>query len=64
MKRVGVFSGTFDPVHRGHLAFALSAQKRAQLDTVVFLPEHSPRGKIAVGSFTHRLEMLRLATKH
>lgn len=54
MKRIGVFSGTFDPVHRGHLAFALAAIKQCNLEKVVFLPEPSPR------SLEHRLNMIKL----
>lgn len=60
MKRVGVFSGTFDPVHFGHVSFALSAMDSAQLDRVVFLPERSPRSKTDVGDFDHRVAMLQL----
>ncbi len=63
MKRVGVFSGTFDPVHEGHVSFALGALQRAKLDKVVFLPERSPRGKAGVGDFDHRVAMLRLAAR-
>lgn len=61
--RIGVFSGTFDPVHRGHVAFALAALKQCGLDKVVFLPERSPRGKLGVSDFKHRLHMLRLAVR-
>lgn len=61
--RVGIFSGTFDPVHRGHIAFALAALKQCQLDKVVLLPERSPRGKLGVSDFKHRLRMLRLAVR-
>lgn len=63
MKRIGIFSGTFDPVHRGHIAFALAAARQAKLDKVVLLPERSPRGKFGVGDFTHRVKMLRLAVR-
>lgn len=63
MKRVGVFSGTFDPVHVGHVSFALGALQQAKLDKVVFLPERSPRGKVGVGDFDHRVAMLRLAAR-
>ncbi len=60
--RIGIFSGTFDPVHHGHLVFARAAMAAAKLDKVVLLPEAEPRGKQGVTSLTHRLEMLRLAT--
>lgn len=61
--RIGVLSGTFDPVHRGHVAFALAAIKQCRLDKAVFLPEASPRGKVGVSSFEHRLAMLKLAAR-
>jgi nicotinate-nucleotide adenylyltransferase len=61
--RIGIFSGTFDPVHRGHIAFALAALKQAALDKAVLLPERSPRDKFGVSDFDHRLKMLKLATK-
>ncbi len=59
MSRVGIYSGTFDPVHTGHVAFALEAVRRANLDKVVFLPEETPREKTPT-SFQDRLNMLRL----
>lgn len=62
-KRIGIFAGTFDPVHRGHIAFALAALKQCALDKVVFMPEHSPRGKMGVSDFVHRLQMLKLAVR-
>lgn len=61
--RIGVLSGTFDPVHRGHVAFAVAALKQCSLDKVVFLPERRPRGKVGVSDFNHRLKMLKLVTK-
>lgn len=63
MSRVGIFSGTFDPVHRGHVAFALAALKQCGLDKVVLLPERSPRGKVGVSDFKHRIHMARLAVR-
>jgi nicotinate-nucleotide adenylyltransferase len=45
MKHIGIYPGTFDPLHEGHIAFALSAIERCQLDSVVFMPEELPRGK-------------------
>lgn len=60
--RIGIFSGTFDPVHIGHITFAKEAIKVCQLDKVVFMPERSPRDKTNVTDISHRLELLRLAT--
>lgn len=62
MKRIGIFSGTFDPVHAGHIGFALQAIQEAKLDQVVFLPERLPRGKTAE-HFGHRVAMLERALR-
>jgi nicotinate-nucleotide adenylyltransferase len=61
--RIGIYSGTFDPVHTGHVAFALQAMKEAGLDRIVFLPERNPRRKAGVEHFGHRTAMLSRATK-
>ncbi len=63
MKRIGVLSGTFDPVHKGHIAFALLAIDKADLDMVYFAPEVKPRRKPQVTHFAHRVAMLKLATR-
>jgi nicotinate-nucleotide adenylyltransferase len=60
MARVGIFSGAFDPVHQGHIAFCLSALPAAGLDRVVLLPEAEPRGKHCT-PIEHRVAMLELA---
>lgn len=64
MTRVGVFGGTFDPVHVGHLAIAQAALECVPLDRVVFVPaRRSPlkdRGPFAPEE--DRLAMLRAAT--
>lgn len=61
--RIGIYAGTFDPVHSGHIAFALQALHAAHLQTVYFLPERQPRGKSQVEHFGHRVGMLRRALK-
>ncbi len=63
MKRIGIFSGSFDPVHKGHIAFALQSLEAAELDMVYFAPEVKPRRKPQVTHIGHRLAMLRLATR-
>ncbi|MDL2363318.1 MAG: hypothetical protein QFB86_02980 [Patescibacteria group bacterium] len=57
-RRVGVYAGTFNPVHAGHIAFALQALATAKLDGIYFLPERQPRYKKGVEHFAHRLAML------
>jgi nicotinate-nucleotide adenylyltransferase len=63
MKRIGIYAGTFNPVHSGHIAFALQALRKAQLDTVYFMPERVPRHKKGVEHYAHRLAMLKRATQ-
>jgi nicotinate-nucleotide adenylyltransferase len=62
-KRIGIFAGTFDPVHKGHISFALQAIETAGLDSVVFIPEPRPRHKLGVTHLGHRTAMLELAVK-
>jgi nicotinate (nicotinamide) nucleotide adenylyltransferase len=61
--RIGLFPGTFDPVHTGHLVFALKAVKEAKLDAVYFLPERRPRHKPDAVHFGHRTAMLTRAIR-
>jgi nicotinate-nucleotide adenylyltransferase len=61
MARVGIYSGTFDPIHNGHMSFALAAMSRASLSAVVFLVEPEPRGKTPVATLQQRRDMVRLA---
>ncbi len=60
-KRIGVLSGTFDPVHNGHINFALAAIRECNLDEVVFLVERNPRRKKQVTPYAYRTEMVELA---
>jgi nicotinate-nucleotide adenylyltransferase len=61
--KIGVFGGTFDPVHVGHLILAEQCREYAQLDRVIFIPAARPPHKPdrLITSFRHRLEMLQLA---
>jgi nicotinate-nucleotide adenylyltransferase len=61
VRKVGILAGTFDPVHAGHIAFALQAAQAAKLDVVYFLPERRPRNKPLPEHFAHRLAMLKAA---
>ncbi|MFQ5342578.1 MAG: nicotinate-nucleotide adenylyltransferase [Anaerolineae bacterium] len=58
--RVGVFGGTFDPPHIGHLAAAEEARTQLNLARVVFVPAGTPPHKLGepVTSATHRVEMI------
>src|SRR5690349_14323222 len=61
--RIGVFGGTFDPVHYGHLIIAEQAREQAELDQVWFVPAARPPHKSdrQVTPFDRRAEMLSLA---
>jgi nicotinate-nucleotide adenylyltransferase len=61
--RVGVFGGTFDPVHTGHLILAEQAREQARLDAIWFVPAPRPPHKdlTALTRFEQRVEMLQLA---
>src|SRR5258706_15577528 len=60
-KHIGIYSGTFDPVHPGHVAFALETLQTCKLDEVIFLPEQTPRDKQAVTDLSHRIALLERA---
>ena len=64
VRRLGVFGGTFDPVHNGHMTVAETAGTRLALDEVLFIPAGQPRLKeMAVSAAPHhRLRMVELAT--
>jgi nicotinate-nucleotide adenylyltransferase len=61
--RIGIFGGTFDPVHYGHLIVAEQAREQAGLDQVWFIPSARPPHKLEqpISPFDRRAEMLALA---
>lgn len=59
MHKVGIYPGTFDPLHQGHIAFAHEAMKACGLSEIVFLPERLPRGKHNVSNLEERITLLR-----
>lgn len=61
--KIGIFAGTFDPVHSGHVAFAQSAIDRAGLDKVVMVAEKLPYRKHPHTSWDHRQAMIERATE-
>ena len=60
---IGIFGGTFDPPHLGHLIVAESVQEQLDLGMVLFIPTYSPPHKAdgAVAAPSHRLKMVQLA---
>jgi nicotinate-nucleotide adenylyltransferase len=61
--RLGIFGGSFDPVHYGHLLVAETCREEARLDEVWFMPAATPPHKrhISLASAKQRVEMLELA---
>jgi nicotinate-nucleotide adenylyltransferase len=63
VQRVGLFGGSFDPVHLGHLLVAQAAREELSLDRLVFIPAwQSPfKPDFPLASAAERLRLLRLA---
>jgi nicotinate-nucleotide adenylyltransferase len=61
---IGLFGGSFDPIHRGHLALAQGAANRYSLGQVLFVPANVPphKQKQPLTAFVHRYAMVALAT--
>jgi nicotinate-nucleotide adenylyltransferase len=61
---IGLFGGTFDPIHRGHLALARAASERCELSRILFVPANVPPHKQnqPLSAFSHRYAMIALAT--
>lgn len=58
MVSIGIYPGTFDPIHEGHLAFALAAVDGHGLSKVFFLPERNPRNKLGVTEIADRYKQI------
>lgn len=65
MKKMGLFGGSFDPIHQGHVDMALRLAEKLGLDGVVLMPTFVPPHKIreSMAGADHRLAMCRLAAQ-
>ena len=65
MSSIGIFGGSFNPIHKGHVALARQLLRRAQLDEVWFLvsPQNPLKPQSLLLDDNMRLEMARLALK-
>lgn len=62
MKKLGMFGGTFDPIHNGHLSLCETMRKRLGLEEVMLVPTGTPPHKAANGTPAQdRMEMCRIA---
>jgi nicotinate-nucleotide adenylyltransferase len=61
--RIGIFGGSFDPVHLGHLILAEQCREQGRLDQVWFVPAARPphKAEAELTPFAQRVEMLQLA---
>ncbi len=62
--KIGVFGGTFNPVHYGHLRSAEEVREKVPLDRILFIPSGNPPLKTEdIADASRRFEMVRLAVK-
>lgn len=61
MQRIGIFSGTFDPFHIGHLEACLVSKGALELDEVLIMVEKKPKQKSTVTDYKHRRKIIELS---
>lgn len=63
MSRIGIFGGTFDPIHHGHLIIAQYVKELRNLDKIIFVPSYIAPHKINIEAAApeHRINMLKLS---
>ena len=61
MKKYGIFGGTFNPIHYGHLLICEYLKEELDLDKIIFIPTGNPPHKDLDVSAEHRYDMVKLA---
>ncbi|MCB9822916.1 nicotinate-nicotinamide nucleotide adenylyltransferase [Candidatus Nomurabacteria bacterium] len=61
--KIGIYAGTFDPIHDGHIGFAAEAIQSGSLDRVIIVAEKEPYRKKPEASWDHRQAMVERATE-
>lgn len=61
--KIGIYGGSFDPVHKGHVNAALTFKEELSLDKIIVIPAYQPPHKkgLALTPSEHRMNMCRLA---
>lgn len=61
--KIGIYGGSFDPVHKGHVNAALTFKEELSLDKIIVIPAYQPPHKkgLAMTPSEHRMNMCRLA---
>lgn len=62
-ERIGIFGGTFNPIHKGHVKAALEVQEIFLLDRILLIPSYIPphKGAPGIAPPSHRFQMVELA---
>lgn len=63
---IGLFGGTFDPIHIAHLRLAEEVCEEFSLEKIIFIPSCSPPHKVGwkISDFNYRIEMVRISTSN
>lgn len=61
--KIGIYGGSFDPVHKGHVNAAVNFMEELSLDKIIIIPAYQPPHKkgLAMTPSEHRMNMCRLA---
>tara|TARA_Y100000991_G_scaffold12111_1_gene8361 strand:+ start:293 stop:877 length:585 start_codon:yes stop_codon:yes gene_type:complete len=65
-EKIGLFFGTFDPIHNGHLRIAkyITEEKLADKVWLIVTPENPIKVRSKISSFNHRFNMAKIATEN